>query len=481
MTSKDKAVVSLPVSPWDAILKAAKDQLPSLDSDSSLSDCEEEEPFIFQRYQPVLIPDLTEELAEDLGVDESGTWVTPGRSPSPEPLLLPGRLPIEPTDERMVQSRDSARQEGRGPGWSSFPILVDAEEAHSWLESSLRSLCKPRGPQSPPRCSQGEEATLPLKGELKTEPSDTDFRNSAKRRALRRERRKMIERDILQKVTQAAQSPACGDQGQAAEVGPWPEATSEQSREGWPVLSLKQLEGWDLDYILQSLPGQQDSQGDSASRSAWWLADRCQDQGHSTGPSQDILLEQLALLCATQCRVHNPTWKVSADKLRDTQEQVAGIRNASAEPGVQTERVQKIAESRRLKTEPPTVFIDLRQKERSEAQECQSQESSEHSSSDSEEEVESAASVQVASSWEQRYCTGKSQLLQQLRAFRKGAVPPQLSAPDSHGGQKTQAPEDTAGLQTRRKKHMKLWAEKQNALHLGDPLGTQLLPGMGQL
>lgn len=35
MTSKDKAMVSLPVSPWDAILKAAKDQLPSLDSDSS--------------------------------------------------------------------------------------------------------------------------------------------------------------------------------------------------------------------------------------------------------------------------------------------------------------------------------------------------------------------------------------------------------------------------------------------------------------
>ena len=139
----------------------------------------------------------------------------------------------------MVQSGDSAHQEGRGPGWWSFPILVDAEEAHAWLESSLRSLCEPRGPQSPPWCSQGEEATLPLKGELKPEPSDTDFRKSAKHRALRRERRKMIERDILQKVTQAAQSPACGDQGQAAEVGPRPEATSEQSREGWPVLSLK--------------------------------------------------------------------------------------------------------------------------------------------------------------------------------------------------------------------------------------------------
>ncbi|XP_076793444.1 dynein axonemal assembly factor 8 isoform X2 [Arvicanthis niloticus] len=434
MTSKDKAVMSLPVSPWDAILKAAKDQLPSLDSDSSLSDCEDEEPFIFQRNQPVLIPDLSEELAEDsIGVDESGTWVTAGRSPSPEPLLVPGRLAIEPRSERIVRSKDLVHQERRDPGWAcqscvrSSPVLVDAEDAPAWLEGSLRSLSNPRGSQSPPWCSQ-EEAIFPLEGELKTEPSDTDFRNSAERRALRRERRKMIERDILQKVTQAAQSPACGNQGQAAELGP--EATSEQSREGWPVLSLKKLEGWDLDSILQSLPGRQDSQGDSASRSAWWLADRCQDQGHSTGPSQDILLDQLAHLCATQSRVRNPIWKASADKLQDTEEQVAGI-------------------------------------------------SSEHSSSDSEEEeVESAGSVQVASSWEQRYCTGKSQLLQQLRAFRKPAVP---SASDSPGGQKAQASEDTAGLQTQRKKQIKLWAEKQNALDLGDALGTQLLPGMGQL
>lgn len=143
----------------------------------------------------------------------------------------------------MVRSKDLAHQERRDPGWAcqscvkNSPILVNTEEAPTWLEGSLRSLSNPRGSQSPPWCSQEEEATFPLEGELKTEPSDTDFRNSAKRRALRRERRKMIERDILHKVTQAAQSPACGDQGQSAELGP--EATSEQSREGWPVLSLK--------------------------------------------------------------------------------------------------------------------------------------------------------------------------------------------------------------------------------------------------
>lgn len=85
-----------------------------------------------------------------------------------------------------------------------------------------------------------------------------------------------------------------------------------------------------------------------------------------------------------------------------------------------------------------------------------------------------------------RGCTGKSQLLQQLRAFRKGAGPSHLSTSDHPGGQKAQAPKNRAESQTGRKKHIKLWTKKQNALDLGDPLGTQparkvLLPAMGQL
>ncbi|XP_057631363.1 dynein axonemal assembly factor 8 isoform X1 [Chionomys nivalis] len=436
MTSKDKDVVSWPVSPWDAILKAAKDQLPCLDSDSSLSDCEEEEPFIFQRNQPVLIPDLAEELAED--PLESGIWIAVGRSSSPEPILVPERLAVEPRSGQMVRQKDLAPQERRGPGWSCqscveiSPILLEAEEDPPWLEGNLRSLSNPKGSQSPPWTSQGE-ATFPLEGELKTEPSDTD-----ECRTLRRERRRMIEKDILQKVTQASKNPACGDHSQAAVSGPWPEVSSEQSREGCPVLSLKQLEGWDLDYILQSLPGRKDSQGDNAPRTAWWLADRCQNQGHTTGLPQDILLEQLALLCATQSRVCNPTQKVSADNPQGTEE-------------------------------------------------LEARSSSEYSSSDSEEEgMETADPGQGASSWEWRDCTGKSQLLQQLRAFRKGAGPSHLSTSDRPVYQKAQAPEDTAESQTGRKKHIKLWAEKQNALDLGDPLGTQparkvLLPAMGQL
>lgn len=331
MTSKDKDAVSWPVSPWDAILKAAKDQLPSLDSDSSLSDCEEEEPFIFQRNQPVLIPDLAEELAED--PVESGMWIAVGRSSSPEPLLVPGRPAVEPGSGQMVRQKDLVPQEERGPGWSwqscveISPILLEAEEDPPWLEGNLRSLSYPKGSQSPPWTSQREEATFPLEGEPKTEPFDTD-----ECRTLRRERRMMIEKNILQKVTQTSKNPASGDQGQAADSGPWPEVSLEHSREGCPVLSLQQLEDWDLDYILQSLPGRKDSQGDRAPRTAWWLADRCQNQGHTTGLSQDILLEQLALLCATQSRVCNPTQKVSAVNPQGTEEPEARSRWDSQQP-----------------------------------------------------------------------------------------------------------------------------------------------------
>lgn len=76
-----------------------------------------------------------------------------------------------------------------------------------------------------------------------------------------------------------------------------------------------------------------------------------------------------------------------------------------------------------------------------------------------------------------RACTGKSQLLQQLRAFRKGTAQSQLPAKDSCGGQKVQAPEDLAQSGAE-KKHEKLWPEGQGAQT--KPLGGQSqAPGPG--
>nr|XP_025036287.1 uncharacterized protein C16orf71 homolog isoform X2 [Pelodiscus sinensis] len=64
---------------WGAILSAVKDQIPSLDSDTSTSDGDEDgELFIFQRDLPNLIPDLSEELTdlspEDPDVQDLEKW-----------------------------------------------------------------------------------------------------------------------------------------------------------------------------------------------------------------------------------------------------------------------------------------------------------------------------------------------------------------------------------------------------------------------
>lgn len=497
MASKDKDVAPAPSSPWDAILEAAKDQVPSLDSDSSLSDCGEE-PFIFQRNQPVLIPDLAEELAEDpAGDNDSRTWVPVAETSLPEPVLVPVGLATKPGSGQNARTLGLASQEG----WflencaETSTFLQMAEETPMLLEDDPGTLSfNTKQFQSPPWDSQGE-ATLSREGEVGIEPLSAAWRDSAERRALRRERRKMIEKEILHKVTRDAWDPACSDQGQSTDTGPRPEAPSEGPREGQLVLSLQQLEEWDLDYILQSLPGQEDKQGNGAPRSAWWAADLQQSQAHTVPHSQDRLLERLTVLCAVQSRASAPVRKLPADTLQDTEEQEARSRCASMKPGFQAEPGQKLADSMRLKIEPPTIFIDLRQAEPLEPPDHQSPGSSIPSSSDSEEEdvvertaleaQQSPAQQAAAFSQDLRSCTGKSQLLQQLRAFRKGTALPQ----EGPGGQK--APEDA----TKSKEQVKLSTEGQstqarlqegNPRALGDPPEPEsarqvLVPSLGQL
>ncbi|XP_061065398.1 dynein axonemal assembly factor 8 isoform X2 [Eubalaena glacialis] len=341
MASHDKDVGPLLPNPWDAILEAVKEQLPSLDSDSSSSNCEEEELIIFQRNQTALIPDLSEELAED----PDGAWVTSSGSP-PE-----------------------------------------------------------------------------------------------------------------------------------------------------------QLEEWDLDQVLQSLTGREEDPGDGASGAAWWAADRLQGRDHAKPSTQDRLMEQLTLLCATQSRAFSSAWRVPSDTPQDIKPQEAGSRCASKELGFQA-----LAMDTRLRSpaEPPTVFIDLRPTKPSDQgpSESSSSSSSSHSScssssSDSEEEGEEETAAQrdqqgPARLWD---CTGKSQLLQQLRAFRKALAQPKLPAGEGPGSQKAQAPGDTAGSSSGGKQHVTLWAERQSAQArppggspraLGDSLGPgtareALVPPPGQL
>ncbi|XP_023081629.1 uncharacterized protein C16orf71 homolog isoform X2 [Piliocolobus tephrosceles] len=434
--------------PWDAILKAVQDQLPSLDSDSSLSDYGEEELFIFQRNQTALIPDLSEELAEDpADGNTSRTWVAAAEESLPEvcgtqksvrlcvcnPVLVPAELATEPGNRRNTRTKDASSQEGRDPGrplessGEVSALLGMAEETPRWLDSDLGSLSfNTKGSQGPPWDPQAEASLSHHEGDPKAEPASQE---SVNRQALRQERRKMIEKDILQKVTRDACGPASSDQGGVKEAPCHAVESPARSKmplaeppEGPPVLSLQQLEAWDLDYILQSLAGQEDNQGNRAPGTVWWAADRRQVQDRTVPSADDRLMEQLALLCTMQSRASACAWKVPADTPQDTEEAGAGS-------------------------------------------------SSSHSSSDSEEEEEEEVEMAALgdaegacpSSLGLRSCTGKSQLLQQLRAFWKGIAQPKLPANKGPGGGRAQAPEDTAGSGTVRKQHMKLCAKGQSA------------------
>lgn len=237
----------------------------------------------------------------------------------------------------------------------------------------------------------------------------------------------------------------------------------------------------------------------------WWAADRFQGPGNSvyitmaaSSPSslaqkdrakqraQDRLMEKLSLLCATQSRA-GPG---HADTAQDTKQQEAGSRCALSELGFQAGLGHCLLRS---PAEPPTTFIDLRPKEPSDQGSLESSSSS-SSSSDSEEAEEegTAAARGQQGPGGLRDCTGKSQLLQQLRAFRKGTAQPHLPASE---GQKAQAPEDMAGSGTGRKHRITLWAEQQSAharpseespRALGHPRGPGtarevLVPPLGQL
>ncbi|XP_073648473.1 dynein axonemal assembly factor 8 isoform X1 [Tursiops truncatus] len=544
MASHDKDVGPLLPNPWDAILEAVKEQLPSLDSDSSSSNCEEEELFIFQRNQTALIPDLSEELAED----PDGAWVTSSGSP-PEPAVVPVESAGEPRGEWNAgpQAQESVSLEGRAPGRplqsgdESSSLLRIPVETPTWQDDDGDTAFNTSTSQSPCQGPQGEATLSSQEAGLQTEPPGAaswaqEGSDSANRRALRRERRKMIEKDILHKVTWDAQDPACQDLSGVKEMPcDAAETLPEGPQRGPPLLSLQQLEEWDLDQVLQSLTGREEL-GDGASGAAWWAADRLQGQDHAKPSTQDRLMEQLTLLCAMQSRAFSSAWRVPSDMPQDIKPQEAGSRETEAQRGCLAQDIsgrahsghrevtqlpgsshprcasrelgfQALAMDTQLRSPagPPTVFIDLRPTKPSDhgpSESCSSSSSSSShsscssSSSDSEEgEEETAAQRDQQGPARLRDCTGKSRLLQQLRAFRKASAQPKLPAGEGPRSQKAQAPGDTAGSSPGGKQHITLWDERQSAQArppggspraLGDPLGPgtareALVPPLGQL
>lgn len=147
-------------------------------------------------------------------------------------------------------------KEGKDPGQplessGESSSLSMPEETPTWQEGDFGDMSfNTKGSLSPPWRLQ-REGTLCLSGEdLRMNPNAVPCvqkgSDSANRRALRKERRKMIERDLLHKVTWGARGPACSVHSQVKETlcesvstGPRPETPPQGPREGLPVLSLQ--------------------------------------------------------------------------------------------------------------------------------------------------------------------------------------------------------------------------------------------------
>lgn len=178
----------------------------------------------------------------------------PGHLFSWQPLAVPVEFAAEAWGEgtaMMKEGRDPGQN--LGSGGESSSLLRAPKEAPTCQEGDLGGMSfNTKGCPSPPWELQGEATLCPQEGDLRTETPSAASRtwqgsDSANRRALRRERRKMIERDLLHKVTWGARNPVCSDQSpvkktpceSAAAPRPRPGTPPQGPREGVALLSLQ--------------------------------------------------------------------------------------------------------------------------------------------------------------------------------------------------------------------------------------------------
>uniref|UniRef100_A0ABM5F0Y5 Dynein axonemal assembly factor 8 n=1 Tax=Pogona vitticeps TaxID=103695 RepID=A0ABM5F0Y5_9SAUR len=359
---------------WGTILSAVKDQIPTLDSDTSVSDGDEEEEdelFIFQRDESNLIPDLTEEL-KDCPPEESDLQKTfafvryPGEiwnedQEGPDnkaPSVFVGQDGFDlPTAERSSQ-RAISPINGKKPGGGILAVPAGEQDVLKDNNSLL-------SPDMSPSVEMSPFSVLNMSVE---------------------ERRQLIETRILSKATVGPPPEGSGHPKpknrnnnaerrteRGSELGTIPAEHPQELM----LVAFKDIERWDLDKVLQDLEKQS---GDTR----WDL--------EAAFPS-----------------VNHETWRAVSH---------ASLMKKLEEFSLQQSRAFVSQQKRCLAKLP-------------EFSQCQGDGNSSDSSSDDEEDTEVKDPEKMerkrkALSRPSRDCTGKSFLLQQLRHF--GRRMPQSSA-----------------------------------------------------
>ncbi|XP_030906260.2 dynein axonemal assembly factor 8 [Melopsittacus undulatus] len=392
---------------WGAILAAVKDQLPSLDSDDSTPDCDSDgELFIFQREQPNLIPDLSEDLME-FSLEDSNMQQTQGTESHPWEICNGDRESFgfqKKTDGAQVIAKDDVQV-----------IKVDTLSLPSYTEEMPNK-----------KAAVGEESladsTDCLKGEELDRTQVRERQTSWLNKTLSvedlinwKEGRKLTETKILSKIilepsrghSEPGVKPSSHGVSNSLEKTDKEENSSDHLQ-GSTHLSLQSIEKRDLDKILEEVEQQKDNtHAEVAFSSA--------DHGTFRSKYENQLMEKLKELCARQSRTVSPYCKWPPAKL-SFQEHQENKDVALLSSPRSSSRMDMV--SLRGLPDPATVYIDLRD---AKPQKSLTFPDEQQSTSDSSTEEEETMTTEDQAERRRRNCSAKSLLLQQLHRAHKEA------------------------------------------------------------
>ncbi|XP_055565593.1 dynein axonemal assembly factor 8 isoform X1 [Falco cherrug] len=402
---------------WEAILAAVKDQLPSLDSDASTSDCESDgELFIFQREQPNLIPDLSEELME-FSLEGSNVQQTQETE----------RLPWE-TWNGDLESFGFQKKQGGAQVIAKEDIQMIKDETPN-LASHTEEIASQKGAALEE--SHGDSTDHLEEKELGREQArerGNTWLNTAlplEEPGSQKERRKLVETKILSKIFLEPlpghpelddKPPSHGISINVEKIAKEETSLGDNLQE-LTHLSLQNIEKWDLHKDPEELVQQKDN---TRAEVAFSSAD------HETfrSRSENQLMEKLKELCARQSRTVSPHCRWPSAKLSFQEQQenkdVALLPSSRSSLRTDMMRLQCLPE-------PVTVYIDLRDVK---PQKSVMFSDEKQSASDTSAEEEEPMMIKDQAERRMRNCSGKSLLLQQLRTARKedSELLPRMSA-----------------------------------------------------
>ncbi|XP_033023719.1 uncharacterized protein C16orf71 homolog isoform X2 [Lacerta agilis] len=456
---------NLPTAPfqWGAILSAVKDQIPSMDSDTLVSDCNEDdgELFIFQRDQPNLVPDFSEEL-EDLPPEEAH---------------------LQKTFEFMRHPRETWNEDGEGSAFQKdksprglvlldkggFDLVTEEKSNQQAIAPSVSSTNEHKpgeGISGVPR--DQERDVRENKGRLSSSPDTLPSVEVSPLLVLNtseKERRKLIETKILSKATLGPPSgelghPQTKNNNNNLEIAEQePGAISAEHPRELMLFAFKDIEKWNLDKVLQDLEKQSGDRNctvEAAFPSVNHEAVRAQSQTRLMGKLEELCLKQSRAFFShrRRCLAKFPNFNECQGDGRDVPI-LASRTNGQSLPPFELQCFP----------EPPTVYIDLRdttsQKSESLADEQQSWSSSSTDEEEEEEEMEVTDREKVEEGMKElpqpsrKDCTAKSFLLQQLRYFRKTSQSSSV-AQDKEKCQNLKSSEENDQLGVRRRQSLKL-------------------------